>query len=74
MFLAPKEATIIFKTPQNAPKTIPKGTQRAIENRLDEKIPPGPPQRPILACFGIRVGAFFATFQIASVICSVDWL
>ena len=73
MFLVPKEAEMVPKAPQKAPKTVPKGTQRAVENRLDEKIPPGPSQRPILECFGVYVGAFVATFRICSVISSVDF-
>ena len=71
MFLVPKEAEMVPKAPQKALKTIPKGAQSAVENRLDEKIPPGPSQRPMLECFGVRVGAFFATFYVFSVICSV---
>ena len=58
MFLVPKEAEMVPKAPQKTPKTIPKGTQSAIENRIDENIPPGPSQRPILACFGVRVVVF----------------
>ena len=60
MFLVPKDPKMV---PKAAPKTFPKGTQSAVENRLDEKIPPGPSQRPILACLGVRVGVF-ATFLI----------
>ena len=64
MFLVPKEAEMVPKAPHRAPKTVPKGTQSAVENRLDEKIPPGPSQRPILECFGVRVGAFLLHFQL----------
>ena len=71
MFLVPTEAKMDSKALQKAPKTDPKGIQSAIENRLDEKIPPGPSQRPMLECFGVRVGAFFATFYVFSVISSV---
>jgi hypothetical protein len=63
MFLVSKEAEMVPKAPQKAPKTLPKGAQSAVENRLDEKIPPGPSQRQILECFGVRVGAFFCTFR-----------
>ena len=71
MFFVPKEAKMDPEPPQKAFKICPKGTRSAVENRLDEKIPPGPSQMPILACFGVRVGALFATFRVFSVICSV---
>ena len=63
MFLVPKEAEMVPKATQKATKTVAKGTQSAVENRLDEKIPPGPSQRPILACFGVRVGVFLLNFE-----------
>ena len=49
--------------PKKAPKTIPIGTQSVVENRLGEKLPPGPSQKPILECFGVRVGTFFGTIR-----------
>ena len=64
MFLVPKEVDMVPKAPQKAPKTIPQGIQSAVENRLDEKILPGPSQRPIWECFGVRVGVCFATFRV----------
>ena len=64
---------MVSKAPQQAPKTNPKGIQSAIENRLDEKIPTGPSQRPILECFGVRVGALSVTFRIVSEMYSVDF-
>ena len=66
MFLVPKEAEMVSKAPPKALKINPKGIPSAIENRLDEKIPPTPSQRPMLECFGLRVGAFFATFHFFS--------
>ena len=34
MFLVPKEAEMSPKAPQKASKTVPKGIQSAVENRL----------------------------------------
>ena len=71
MLLVPEEAEMVPKAPQKALKTRPKRIQRAAEKRLDEKMPPGPSQRPMLGSFGVRVGAFFATFRVCSVISAV---
>ena len=65
MLLVPEKAKMVPEAPQIALKTGPKGTQSAVENRLDETISPGPSQRPILACFGVRVGACVATFRVS---------
>ena len=51
--------------PQGSPKgtkTSQKGIQSPVENRLHEKIPPGPSQRPMLECFGVRAGVFLLHF------------
>ena len=68
MFLVPKEAEMVPKASPKGTKTGQKAIQSPVENRLHEKIPPGPSQRPLLECFGVRVGAFFARFRIVSVI------
>ena len=73
MFLVPKEAEMVSTAPQKAPKTNPKGIQSAIENRLDEKIPAAPSQRPMFECFGLRVGVFLLHFMSFRVICSVPF-
>ena len=58
MFLVPKEAQMVRKATQKTLKAHPKEAQSAVENRLDERILPGPSQRPILACVGVRVDVF----------------
>ena len=51
-----------------------KGIQSAIENRLDEKIPPAPSQRPMLECFWVARRCFFCYLScFRSVISSVPF-
>ena len=58
IILVPEEAKMVPKAPQKPPKTCPKGNQSAVENRLDEKIPPAPSQRTV-GVFWVARRCFF---------------